>query len=249
MMRWGLIAFVLLMVVAAPPVNAQPQRLLNIDVSAKTIEVTTGFNGAALSVHGVRKGEGDVAVVVHGPSRPVIVRRKGPFMRLWLNSASMAFEDVPAYYNLALSQGERGLAPHDVLRRYAIGLDALDFAPVREDDPDMVNTFREAMIRNQQTKGLFPMEPKSLSFVGRDFFRADFDLPASVTTGTYRIEAFLIRDGQVVDRQRADVRVVQTGFNADIFLFSKLHGFLYGLSAVMMALLFGLGAHVFLRRD
>lgn len=243
------VVMALVVLFLSAPAMAQSDRLLNIDPATKTIDITTGFDGSSLVVYGIRRTQGDVAIVIRGPAQSVIVRRKAQVLGIWMNRASMVFDNVPSYYDFALSRTERDLAPFDILRRNDIGLDALDLIPDDGRDPEKTGTFREALIRNQQERGLFPLEPKPVTFIDRNFFKASFYLPANVPTGLYQIQTYLVDGGTIVETQSTELKVGQTGFSANIYLFAQLNGLAYGFVAVLMALVFGWGANAILRRD
>ncbi len=248
-MRFNLLPLLLaFFVLLAQPVGAQTTAPLSIDVAERTIDITTGFNGAQLVVHGTRRAAGDVAVIIRGPEKDIVVRRKARVLGLWMNGRGIAFHEVPGFYDLALTRPANQLAPFSELRRYNIGLDALDFE-TREDDSNIVSGFREAMIRNQQVHGHFPLEPKAVNFIDADFFRVDFTLPANVPAGVYRIDAYLIKDGAVTATRNAEIKVAQNGMSAEIYLFAHNQSLLYAIVAVLMALFFGWGAHSLLRRE
>lgn len=231
------------------PVMAQPPDLLSVDLAEKSIDISTGFNGAQLVIYGTRKQQGDIAITVSGPTETMMVRRREQILGIWMNRKSLRFENVPSYYDLALTRKESDIAAMDTLLRYDIGLDALQFETRENADPSRVDTFREALIRNRQGQGLFPLEPRPIKFIDNNFFRAAFYLPANVPTGIYRVRTFLIEDGQVLDSKENEIKVAQTGLSAEIFLFARRQSLAYGVIAVLMALFFGWGAYVLLRRE
>lgn len=235
----------LLMPVAA----AQPPGALNIDLAEKSIDITTGFDGARIIVYGIRKDRGDIAVIIRGPEQDMVVRRKSRLLGIWMNSKAVSFNDVPGYYDLALSRPVRDIAPINMLRRHNIGLDALDFETDDSEDPETVSSFREALIRNQQGKGLFPLEAKPVNFIEDNFFKVTFDLTSNVPAGIYRIDAFLIRDEAVADVKTIELKVAQNGFSAEVFLFAHNQSLVYAVLAVLMAVFFGWGAYTLLRRE
>lgn len=224
-------------------------RALTVDLAARSVDITTGFDGAELILFGVRQQPGDIALVIHGPGHTMVVRHRQPVMGIWMNRESATFANVPVYYDFALSRPEAALAPQDVRTENGIGLDGLRFIYLGRDDPGTEARFREALVRNKQAQGHFPLEPKRITFLGDNFFRARFYLPSDVPTGLYRIDAYLIRDGIVLDRRALTLRVAQVGTSAYLQRMAYRHGFWYGLAAIAMALAAGWAAHAFLRRD
>jgi len=232
-----------------PVAVAQPPGMLNISLAEKSIDITTGFDGARIILYGTRKAAGDIAVIIRGPDQNMVVRRKARLLGIWMNSKSVTFKDVPGYYDLALSRPARDIAPFNMLHRYNIGLDALDFETDDSEDPELVSAFREALIRNQQGKGLFPMEAQPINFIEENFFKISFDLTSNVPAGSYKIDAFLIRDEAVIDVKTVELKVAQNGFSAGIFLFAHNQSLAYSVILVLMAVFFGWGAYALLRRE
>lgn len=220
-----------------------------VELAAPSVDITTGFSGAHVALFGVKEGEGDVAVVVRGPGHNMVVRRKQPVLGVWMNRESAHFSNVPVYYDLALSRPENVIAADDVRQENQIGLDSLRFVYMGTDGADREGLFREALIRNKQVQGHFPLEPAKITFLNGKFFRTDFYLPADVPTGVYRIAAYLLRDGRIAARQEISMRVAQVGTSAQIQRFAWRHGVLYGLGTVALALMFGMAANLVLRRD
>lgn len=222
---------------------------LTIDLSEAQISITTGFNGYDLSVFGMKRGEGDIAIAIFGPPRSMVVRRKDAVMGVWMNRESVSFSDVPVYYDVALSKPEFQLASATERMSNQIGLDGLRFQSYGSKSAETSRRFREALIRNKQIQGHFPLETKKIIFLNDDFFRADFNVPADVPTGAYIVKSFLLYDGVIKEIEEKKLIVGQVGLSARIYKFAHDYPFFYGLSAVCIALLSGFLAYVLLRKN
>lgn len=221
-----------------------------IDVSSNEVGITTGFTGSSFTVFGTTRQTGDVAIALYGPSREVSVRHKGQLLGMWMNTDSLAFYDVPVYYDVALSKPGKDLAKQSLLIDNYIGLNALEFRyKGKKSNESKAARYREALIRNKQLAGHFPLIPKNVHFITDRFFRADFTVPSDVPTGRYRIRGFLFKDGALIDQDEIYFRVAQVGMSANIYNFAYNSGLLYGIIAVILALMAGAGAYYTLRRD
>lgn len=247
-MRRAALAFLLLLFCALPAA-AQMGNQLTVDLAEKSVNITTGFTGANLSLFGVKEQAGDIAIIIVGPERRMVVRRKDQVAGIWMNRESVSFYNVPVYYDLALSRAEREIASAEVLEMQGVGLDALNFEPVGREDEEEVGRFKEALIRNKQIQGHFPLEPKNIVFLSNNFFRADFYMPANVPTGEYVIKTYLFRDGGVIGKQETKLRVGQVGFSARVYRFAHFQGLAYGLLSVLLAIVAGGSAWYFLRKE
>ncbi|RUU52868.1 TIGR02186 family protein, partial [Mesorhizobium sp. M2C.T.Ca.TU.009.01.2.1] len=98
------------MLLALSPATAQtpPVESIQIGLSTDAISITAGFSGADLTIFGslenpdpliARQGRYDVVVVLEGPPRPVVVRRKDRVLGVWVNLDSETFENVPVSYS------------------------------------------------------------------------------------------------------------------------------------------------------
>ncbi|MCB9989360.1 MAG: TIGR02186 family protein [Rhodospirillales bacterium] len=229
--------------------QAQKKGLVTIDLADDHVDITTGFTGARLTLFGVKEHAGDIAIVVRGPEKDMVVRKKSQIFGVWMNTESVLFRDVPAYYDFASSVQERDIASPDVRQRQGIGLDSLTIRHSGREEPETVRQFREALVRNKQVQGLFSLEPENIYFLNDNFFRANFYLPADVPTGDYTIETFLFDKGALLDRYETRLRVAQVGFSARLRRFAMVQGIMYGLVAVVLAVLAGWAAYMLWRKD
>ena len=96
MIRAGTGAVVAIMLAVAGLGAARAaQAPLVADLSEHLVAITTGFAGADVLLFGATDAEGDVVVVVRGPSQPVTLHRKGRVLGIWANTASMNFSREP----------------------------------------------------------------------------------------------------------------------------------------------------------
>jgi uncharacterized protein (TIGR02186 family) len=227
---------------------SEARAALVADLSNKEIAITTGFAGTELLLFGAIDGPGDVVVVVRGPKRREIVRRKQRIAGVWINGESVVFDDVPAYYRVASTRPLSALAIERILRERRIGIAALEFRTIGVDPQTDVKAFREALERNKRAERLYDDAP-TVRFVGERLFRTGVFFPASVPTGTYSIDVHQFRGGQLVGTESSLLTVRKVGVGADIFDFAHERAALYGLIAILAAVLSGWLAGVVFRRS
>ncbi|MCB9983229.1 MAG: TIGR02186 family protein [Rhodospirillales bacterium] len=237
-----------LIFLASPPALAKS---LQFDIADDYVEITTGFTGTTLSMIGHRHGAGDIVMILEGPARSTVVRRKSQVLGAWLNRDSLRFENVPSYYDFAMSVDDASSLMGDKkLKDHHIGLEALRHSPEGdEQDSERVKSFQDALLRYKQSHELFPKKAGTIEFLSDDFFRVDFHLPAHVPAGDYIVRAFLISGGKVVVEDTQSLRVGLTGFSSQIYEFSHERGFFYGLVCVLIACFAGWLSNVIVRRN
>jgi uncharacterized protein (TIGR02186 family) len=243
MKRLTLFAFVVLL---AGPARAQP---LVVDLSQHRVAITAGFAGAEVLAFGAVDQPGDVVVVVRGPLKRKVMQRKARIAFIWVNTHSMTFEQVPSFYAVASTRPLDEIAGASVLARNEIGLEHLRIElPRAKASPNVAKEWRAALIRNQQRAGLYPTEVGRIGFLGNRLFSTRIKFPANVPTGTYRATTYLLVDGRVESAQTTPLIINKAGLEAEVFDFAHNQSALYGVIAILVALVAGWLAHVAFRK-
>lgn len=227
-------AAALLALLVLAPAAAQAQQVI-ADLSRHLVAITTGFAGAEVLLFGAVDGEGDVIVTVSGPKDDIVVRRKSQVNGMWINTQSVTFSEVPGYYAVAATKSLEEIITGPVAEREQIGAEHLRLMPERNLPPDTIALFRRALLRNMEREGLFQPRTGTVRFLGQRLFRADIIFPANVPTGTYLVNVYLVRGGQVVSGTTTPLSVSKIGLSAEIFDFAQHRGITYGLIAVAFA--------------
>lgn len=243
-----LAAFVLLL--AVPARAAEP---LVADLSKHLVAITTGFAGTDVLLFGAVEevagpAGGDVVVVVRGPNRAEIVRRKDRRAGIWMNSGLADIANAPSFYRVAATRPLAELASPEVLERHQIGLDHLDLDIRPMDRSAGPEQYRQALLRLKQSQGLYGDKVQDIGFLGRRLFRTDMHFPANVPVGTYLVEVYLIAGGEVVSAQTTPLVISKIGLGADVYDFAHQQAVAYGIIAVLLAASAGWAAAVVLRK-
>jgi len=212
-MRW---IFVLLVMFVVFPVQAAD---VSMDVNKATVGISVGFNGEVLTVFGANPAGRQVAVVVEGPQRDVVVRKKSRVFGAWMNTGAVDFKEVPLFYDYALLEGAE---------------DRFSYQP----NVEIAADFRAAFLRNKQDLGHYMAGHKDVrTYPDTGLFRVDFALPSNVPVGEYVIS--LYEDDVVEPVVVKSVMVSQAGGNAVIKVAAREYSFLYGAVCVLFAMFMG----------
>lgn len=238
MTRW-LLTFCLV-VGAFGAAQAKP---LVADLSQYRIEIDSSFNGTRLLLFGSRNDTGDILVAVRGPERLFTVRKKERIAGIWVNRDQERFAHVPTYYAIASSRPIAAMQQTALFAPLRIGLnETLGDAGKNNDD------FAQALIRYQQSRGLYSQAPEHVSFMGESLFKLVIPFPDKIPGGDYTADVYLFNDGQLSGMQSIPIHVEKTGFDAFVSDMSDRHSVLYGGFAVLMALGIGWGFNALMRR-
>jgi uncharacterized protein (TIGR02186 family) len=221
------------------------------DVDDHLVEITTDFAGQDILVFGAIDGPGDVILVMRGPAGRVLVHRKDRIAGIWVNADSVEFEDVPSLYGVASSRQLFEILTPDLLDRYQLGVGRVRFEAADSELPG-TGPFRTALVQQKKKQGLYADRVGRVTFIGETLFRANLHLPSNVPTGTFLIDVYLVRDGRIIDAQNMPLVISKVGFGADIYKYANARSiaqrFLYGVAAVLVALLTGWMAHLAFRK-
>jgi uncharacterized protein (TIGR02186 family) len=238
---WRLHLLALTFFWSAPALWSTPAHteVLVADLTSHLIAITTGFSGASVVLFGAIDGPGDVAVVVRGPDREMTVRRKSRIAGIWVNSQEVTFANVPSFYFVSASRPLDEIVPPSTAALYRLGISSLQMKAESGTPAEIADRFAAALIATQQRAKLFPNSVGKVNFIGERLFRTTIEFPANVPTGTYLVTVFLVRDKDVVSGQTTPLVVSKVGIDADVFGFAVRQPGLYGVVAVVTAMVAG----------
>ncbi len=226
------------------------------DVSQRKIEIIYSFTGAELLLFGAilypggkaPSDDAQIAVVVKGPAEPVLIREKRKIAGLWVNADSADFRSVPSFYALASSKPIQGIVDPRTAVIYELGIDNLQLSPASGGERDEDRRFEEGLIDLKRRGGYYSETDSGVEISEGVLYRARIGIPARVPVGRYTAETFLIEDGRVIAAATRDIEIHKSGMEAFVARAAERHSFVYGLTAVLIALGLGWAASAAFRR-
>jgi len=258
-MAAALLTFSLL--AATLPAKAQTphKESIQIGLSTDNVSITAGFSGADLTIFGsledadptvARQGRYDVIVVLEGPGRPVVVRRKDRVLGVWINLESEAFENVPVSYSVATTRPLQDITEPNSYKQLSLGASNIYMQPADTDQsPTTIQEFTKALRERKAATGLYSENVGGVQFLSQNLFRATVRLAPDVPVGTHKARAFLFKNGLFVKESSAQLEIRKSGFEQAVFRLAHNHGPFYGFLSVSLAILTGWLGRVVFRRD
>ena len=232
---------------------------IEIGLSTDTVFITSDFAGANLTIFGAldnedplisRQGGYDIVVVLEGPRRTVVVRKKTRVLGMWINTQSVMFRDVPASYSVAMTRQPQDITDPGSYRRLSLRAENIYLQPLDPgDNPQTIEEFTAALRARMEAIGLYDERIGGVQFLSRNLFRATLHLAPNVPVGTHRARAFLFRNGIFVKETSASLTIRKAGAEQRIFEFAHQQSFLYGLLAVLLAMVTGWIGRLVFRKD
>nr|WP_245292865.1 TIGR02186 family protein [Pararhizobium arenae] len=242
--------------------QAEPQDFtekLEIGISTDEIAITSDFRGADITIFGaidgfdttlLAQGKYNIVVALEGPKENSTVRKKERVFGIWINTSSMTFELVPESYSLSSTRDIETIAPPQYMNNMGIGVNHMPLNPVGYiGDGSRVGEFRDAFRRLREATGVYQRDPGGVQFISSSLFKASVRLPADVPNGVHVVRAYLFRDGLFVAAKALPLRVVKTGLEQALTRAAHESPFLYGIVAVLLAVITGWLASIVFRRD
>ncbi len=232
---------------------------IQIGLSTDKVSITAGFSGADLTIFGAledadpqiaRQGRYDVIVVLEGPARPIVVRRKDRVLGIWINMKSEVFENVPTSYSVATTRALQDITDPNSYKQLSLGAGNIYMQPAETDQsPVTIEEFTKALRQRKIATGLYSENVGGVQFLSQNLFRATVRLAPDVPVGTHKARAFLFRNGVFVKENSAQLEIRKSGFEQAIYRTAHNHGLFYGFLAVSLAMVTGWMGRVVFRKD
>ncbi|QGY39477.1 hypothetical protein GM415_04855 [Pseudodesulfovibrio cashew] len=223
------VAFVAILLLSCPAfAGAQT----SLTIRPNLVGIGTSFNGAQLAING-QVPEGTSAVIrLLGEPQNRHFKQKGKALGvLWMNLNSIEITNVPDVF-LVGTDGTPGINwEHS----------DLGFLSVKGETDDLI--FDE-FIKLMEQDGFYEIEDGVVAYQdaenGMRPFAASLSIPSAMHQGVYEVEVLAVRDGKIVGRASQELHTKLTGVPAMLSKFAFDHSLVYGIAAVIIAILAGL---------
>jgi len=212
---------------------------LEITVQPDQIFIGATYNGTDIMVSGKIPADTEAAIRITGREEDSRLKKKGRVMGfLWMNLGSVEFHNVPGVFLLyrpkqADDQKDRG-----------IGIEAIRTkANIVSEYQDKDSLFEE-FVKLKRNSGLYNTIENGINYEnendGMKSFSVSVKLPSALPQGDYKLEVFALNGNGIAGFSKKDLNVRQTGMPAFIAGLAFDHGTIYGVLAVIVAVIAGL---------
>ena len=219
-------------------ISAQAAPLV-ADLSQYRIDIDSAFNGTRIFLFGARNDNGDIVAVIRGPGKDYVVRKKEEMAGIWINRERMKFLGVPDFYAIAAAKPLTDIEQTSVARQLGIGENNLLSQPADPKSRAAFGPFASAFLRHQHEHGLYLQTPGLVQFMAETLFKTVIEFPNNLPPGNYTAEIYLFSGGDLVGMQSTPIKVVKSGMDAFVYSYAHNYPLLYGITAVVLALVIG----------
>ena len=232
----------LLLMLAASPAGAEK---LASTVSSSTVQITSSFDGATLSLFGTIEpdiqgaaltGPYNVVVVITGPLQDRVTRLKTNSFGIWTNTDQVTFKQFPSFYDV-LASGKLDLiaSPHVLQAQNVLPIQQAQ-ATATIGESSKATQFGTELVRLMTQEGHFAVKEDGVRFLSATAYVAQVTLQSDVANGPFLAHTLVFKDKQLVAERTEGFTVRKTGLENFVFVASRQQPLLYGLVCVVLAL-------------
>ncbi len=228
------------------PQTASAALPIQLRVVPDEIKMGLSYNGVDVSIAGKIPADSEVLVRVMGQPEHQKLKKKGRVLGLlWMNTEAVHIENVPSVFLLypSAALAEQAKRRPEQWRRLGLGLEAMEEqVEIRPSGEDRDALFQE-FVKLKEAAGLYGTVRGAVHYEdkgdGLKSFTCVAPLPSNLAQGEYVIEAVAVKDGAIAARGRVPIDAAEAGVTARLSYLAFNHGTLYGVLAVLVALLAG----------
>jgi uncharacterized protein (TIGR02186 family) len=236
-----------LVCMAGPPHRAAGAKELQVAVQPNQILMGATYNGQSIAVTGTMPADAMAIIRVTGHAERSKLKKKGRALGvLWMNLDAVEISNVPNVFLLYLPEGVQAAPQMDRPSRSmaGLGMEAIrKQADIESKDGDKDALFGD-FVKLKQKAGLYATVPDAIGYAeeSKDVksFHCTVSMPSTLPQGTYQLEVFAIDKDNVVSYASQQIEAKEVGLPAFISSLAFQHGALYGVLAVLVAVMAGL---------
>jgi len=255
----ALLPFFLLLPAGAAAQEEAPRlhEEIAVGLSQSNVAITADFSGEEILVYGaivrnrlLREEEPspDVILIVKGPERSTVVRKKERLFGIWVNRENAVIQATPSFYAVGSTRPLlEALDPHQI-EIHDIGLEQTLLVPGEASRGGDPAAFRDAAVRLLLRSGAYRQLPESVQVPGDTLFSSRIRLPANTVEGDYLLRVLLVRNRQVIDSHELILPVRRAALESWIYRTAQDDPLGYALASILIAILAGWAASALFRR-
>lgn len=213
----------------------------NFQVLPNQLAIGESFQGAEIKVSAEIPQGFSAVVEFKGDTHQDRLLRKGRRGGLWMNVGEVTVDNSPTTYLLMSTDPELvSDSPKSQWGYGALQKQVKLSGAMPKGGKDKL--FREfiKLKESEQLYGIFPGELKLIPISGdRARVEGQFSLPDKIPPANYKIHFFVLNNGKVVEEKTTEFPVEMQGIPAVLTSLAYDHSTLYGLIAVILAIIAG----------
>ena len=247
---WRILQIYILIFLISINSEIKAQNQIVADLSQENVEISTTFLGAKILLFGAYDGQkgDDIIVVVTGPKGLVTVQKKEKIFGVWVNIKKVNYINTPKYLSISSNRSIDEILNQKTQKISEIGLNNLKVRIQPGKKVGNEKEWRKALTRNMLEANLWSINENSVTLNKNSLFRSYLSLPSNVVTGNFEVKILHYRNNKLISKEKSNIKVSKSGISAEIYNIAQNYSTLYGIFAVLLAVLIGWGTNVVIRK-
>jgi uncharacterized protein (TIGR02186 family) len=227
-----------------------PDAPVTLKLYPETIEMGAFYNGTRLRMEGSVPGGSKVMVVIRGTSKDEVFNKKARVGPIWINVDKVHVSGPPSLFLRFSSEDVHTFLDHQTIDAYALDeLSIRNRMRVRTErgvrDAAALRQLADDYVELKKSDGSYRRLSDRVHVAtgkdGSEYYSLDIGWPKLALPGTYQVEVYACRDGRIIGQSGSALRLVEVGFPALMLITAHEHPIGYGILAVLLAVIAGLG--------
>ena len=252
MKQWIISAAVLLGLSAGGPAVA---KALTVEVAPAKVPITMSYHGAKLTITGQSGADQDLVLKISTEPHDSVMKYKAKVGGLvWMKKGSLDFKHVPGVYLInSTADLSRILEPAE-RNQHQLGYEALA-ASARVENGDGTpaeKSWFDEFIRFKEMERVYTIQQGSITrqHGGQgNTFKVEVAWPYQAPPAVYNVELYAVKDGRVVGQSATTFEVERVGIGAALSKMAFNQAALYGIMAVVIAMVAGFAVGAIFKKD
>jgi hypothetical protein len=214
----------------------------SITVDPQTVQIDLFYSGTNINVRAdVPTGDKAAIKLTSSPERMELKKLGKKLGVLWMGAGSIAFEKMPAVYQVLTSVPRSDLGPRKLLVENGLTYESLvpKSAPGHDQLPELVRLKEHEGFYAIDEGGLTQRHTKGHASSATDLLQGVFYLPANAPPGEYSLTLLSFRDQGTEKLGQAKLRLECVGAVRELKHLAHEHGLIYGIGASLFAIIVG----------
>lgn len=210
--------------------------------SPSLIPITMGYHGMPVEIKGESAPGDDVIVKVTSAPADAHLKYKGKAAGIvWMKLGTLIFKNIPSTYLLSSSAPlDKALSPA-MRDQNGIGFEALQkVAEISAEHGELpAGDWFTEFIEFKKKEKVYSLKEGDVQVSANGGYTLSLNWPFQAQPGIYTIEVITARNGEVTGKAESSVKVEMTGIVAKISDLASNQRALYGILAILVALVVG----------
>jgi hypothetical protein len=226
------------------------QENMQLSINPETISINLGFKGGEAEITGSIPPGSEVYLKLQSAPGTVPLNQKDKKGPLWITVEHVQVEGVPKICQVLSSNSIAGLSP-DLSETMEIDnqfyfIKRKGRVTKKEEGkkevlpPDSSSQYLDGLINIYKKRNLYAIRENALEVTGNSF-HVNIAIPPEIPPGDTIITAYAVKEGKIIGKAQCNLFVKNTGIAGWARNQAITNGPMYGIIAVIIALIGGLG--------